>query len=113
MPPTSPPLVLTPWPQAGSNSLAQSKSDWPSCTNGTWNNICVFSEKLGKQHIGYATCLSQSVARSFVEHGKDHVSELNAMDVKVRRYYTSHSNQPMLIQSITCLYRSKAYTTSS
>jgi hypothetical protein len=66
------------------HSLAQSKSDWPSRTNGAWNNICVFSEKLGKQHIGYATCLSQSIARSFSEHSKSSVAELTAIDVKIQ-----------------------------
>ena len=70
-------------PQAGSHSLTQSKTDWPASTNRAWNNICAFTEKLGKQHIGYANCLSQSIARSFTEHSKSSVAELNAIDVKV------------------------------
>lgn len=78
-------IVILMYEQAGSNSLTQSKQDWPNSTNGAWNNISIFTEKLGKQHIGYATCLSQSISRSFLEHSKISVAALGAIDVKVNR----------------------------
>jgi hypothetical protein len=46
--------------------------------------MCVFTEKIGKQHIGYAVCLLQNIARSFSEFAKFSSAELADIDVKVR-----------------------------
>ena len=48
--------------------------------------MCVFTEKLGKQHIGYAVCLLQNIARSFTEFAKYSNAELAELDIKVSMF---------------------------
>lgn len=59
------------------------KEDWPVETNRVLDQIHITSEKLGKQHIGYSLCISQSIAREFNEYSKINGKKLNDLEFKV------------------------------
>lgn len=67
--------------------LSSCRSDWPIGTNAAWNNTCVYVEKAGKQHIGYALCLSQSVSRSFNDSAREYHTVLQSIDNRMQTLF--------------------------
>lgn len=68
------------------------KEDWPVETNRVLDQIHITSEKIGKQHIGYSLCVSQSIAREFNEHAKTNGRKIQEIELKV-----IPSNQTIII----------------
>jgi hypothetical protein len=47
------------------------------------------TEKVGKQHIGYSLCISQSIAREFSEKAKTTTKRLIDLELKVILVHSS------------------------
>lgn len=43
------------------------------------------TEKVGKQHIGYSLCVSQSISREFSEYAKSNSRKIHDLELKVER----------------------------
>jgi hypothetical protein len=52
-----------------------------------WNSTCVYVEKAGKQHIGFALCVSQSVSRSFSDSAREYHSTLLSIDNRMQTFF--------------------------
>jgi hypothetical protein len=68
--------------QVGTNTRTF-RDDWPIETNNVLDQLHVTTEKVGKQHIGYSLCISQSIAREFIEHAKATTKRISDLELKV------------------------------
>jgi hypothetical protein len=59
------------------------KDDWPVETNHILDQLQTTTEKIGKQHIGYSLCISQSISRDFAEFAKSTTRRINELESKV------------------------------
>lgn len=68
---------------ATSQSNDHSKEDWPKDVINAYENICISSERLGKQHTGLSLCISQSVARTLHDHARDSSRRIQELETLV------------------------------
>ena len=52
-------------------------------TNRLLDQLQITTEKIGKQHIGYSLCISQSISRDFSEYVKSTSKRINELESKV------------------------------
>ena len=57
-------------------TLVVLRSEWTLSAQPAWENIFTITEKLGKQHIGFSICISQSVGRTFLNFAMDHKNKV-------------------------------------
>jgi hypothetical protein len=64
------------------------KDDWPIETNHTLDQLQTTTEKIGKQHLGYSLCISQSISRDFGEYARTTTRRINELELKVSLLFT-------------------------
>jgi len=70
--------------KSGSSNRSQSKDQWPVETNNAWDQLYTTSERLGKQHIGFSLCISQSIARELYDHGRSSSRRVQEIETKLQ-----------------------------
>lgn len=71
------------------------KDDWPMETNRLLDQLQITTEKIGKQHIGYSLCISQSISRDFADYVKSTSKRINELESKVHLALSRHSPSPL------------------
>jgi hypothetical protein len=67
--------------QIGSNCRV--KEEWPVVPNKVWDLIGTTLERLGKQHIGFHLCVSQSIARGLTSLGSSISKQSQDLEAEV------------------------------
>lgn len=61
--------------------------------NKVWDQIATTMERLGKQHIGFHLCVSQSIARGLNSLGQSIAKQSQVLEAEVRAGYMAENSQ--------------------
>jgi hypothetical protein len=59
------------------------REEWPVVPNKVWDQIGTTMERLGKQHIGFHLCVSQSIARGLNSLGSSISKQAQELEAEV------------------------------